>query len=339
MADPCIALDTCPAGQWVNVTPPDLEYPEFGPGPVVKNPARPSDLYMGGGGDGLWKSTDYGNTWSKINDSIGYIPMGLVVAVAPTDPATIWTAGYKVLQKSVDDGATFETIDFDFPDSLYSIQVDPYDARHLISGLHEVDGIVESTDGGVTWAYVGTDGFPSGGKSWYVFFLDTGDSGGTRQSWFAIAQDGGSAVRTLDGGNSWSVPNGLLGLTHAHGNAQVFQSGESFWVAGIGGPDGDGMYRSTDGLQNFTKVTDGALSITWGSDKNVYGMWAWACAGCDLGSGFTVAPLPAGDTWSKPDVPAAMNIGANHIAVTSDGNHTIFVGTMWSAGVWRYVEP
>jgi hypothetical protein len=34
-----------------------------------------------------------------------------------------------------------------------------------------------------------------------------------------------------------------------------------------------------------------------------------------------------------------MNIGANHVAVTSDGNHNIFVGTMWKDGIWRYVEP
>ena len=243
------------------------------------------------------------------------------------------------LQKSIDDGASFETIAFDFPDSLYSIQVDPYDSDHLISGLHEIDGIVESIDGGETWEYVGTAGFPSGGKSWYVFFLDTGDAATTRQSWFAIAQDGGSATRTIDGGDSWAVPAGVQGLQHAHGNAQIFQRGSSVFVAGVGGEGGDGMYKSVDSGASFVKVTEGALSIAWASDENVYGMWGWACAGCDLGSGFTVAALPAGDAWTKPEVPAAMNIGANHMAVTSDGTHTIFVGTMWSAGVWRYVEP
>lgn len=338
-ADPCIADDSCPAGEWINVTPPDLVYPEFGPGPVVKNPGKPSDLYMGGGGDGLWKSSDYGNTWTKINADIGYIPMGLVVSIAPTEPATILAAGYRIVQKSIDDGETFETFDFDFPDSLYSIQVDPYDPQHLISGLHEIDGIVESLDGGESWQYVGTSGFPTGGKSWYVFFLDTGEGATTRGSWLAIAQDGGSVTKTADGGDFWVTPTGVQGLQHAHGNAQIFQQGDSVFVAGIGGEDGDGMYKSSDGGDSFVKVTDGSLSIAWGSDKNVYGMWAWACAGCDLGSGFTVAPLPAGDTWTKPSVPTAMNIGANHVAVTSDGTHTIFVGTMWSAGVWRYIEP
>lgn len=337
--DPCIADNSCRAGEWINVTPPDLVNPEFGPGPVVGNPGVPSDLYSGGGGDGLWKSSDYGNTWTKINADIGYVPMGLVVAVAPTTPATIWAAGYKVLFKSIDDGQSFETIEFDFPDSLYSIQVDPYDSAHLISGLHEIDGIVESTDAGETWQYVGTAGFPSGGKSWYVFFLDTGDAATTRNSWIAIAQDGGSPTKTSDGGDTWIVPTGVTGLQHAHGNAQIFQQGASVFVAGIAGENGDGMYKSTDAGESFTKVADGALSLAWGTEKNVYGMWAWACSGCDLGSGFTVAPLPAGDAWTKPAVPADMIIGANHIAVTSDGTHNIFVGTMWKSGIWRYVEP
>jgi hypothetical protein len=37
-------------------------------------------------------------------------------------------------------------------------------------------------------------------------------------------------------------------------------------------------------------------------------------------------------------VPEALIVGANHVAVTSDGTHQTFVGTMWSSGVWRYVE-
>ncbi|HMI88595.1 MAG TPA: hypothetical protein VK550_31165 [Polyangiaceae bacterium] len=52
-----------------------------------------------------------------------------------------------------------------------------------------------------------------------------------------------------------------------------------------------------------------------------------------------VAPLPSGTTFTKPAVPAGLNIGANHIVVTSDGQHNIFVGTMWAAGVWGYIEP
>lgn len=34
--------------------------------------------------------------------------------------------------------------------SFYSFVVDPYDNTHLLSGLHEADSVLESTDGGAT---------------------------------------------------------------------------------------------------------------------------------------------------------------------------------------------
>jgi hypothetical protein len=241
-----------------------------------------------------------------------------------------------VVHKSTDGGASFVPIENDLDRELYSIAVDPYDPDHLVSGLHEADGIVETIDGGATWLPVVGSGFPSGGISWYPFFLDTGAAATTRGSWFAIAQDGGSAVTTIDGGASWTIPAGLDGLQHPHGNAQIFQQGANVFVAGSG-PIG-GIYRSTDLAVSFERVVEGDMSIAWGTAENVYGMWGWACSGCDLGAKFTTAPLP-GDVWSSPAVPAALVIGANHIAVTSDGTHDVFVGTMWAAGIWRYVEP
>src|SRR5208283_2935339 len=43
--------------------------------------------------------------------------------------------------------------------------IDPYDPSHVISGLHEADGLVESKDGGNTWTPVGGSGWPTGGIS------------------------------------------------------------------------------------------------------------------------------------------------------------------------------
>lgn len=62
--DPCIAMGTCAPGRWVNVTPPEMDTTalDYGVGPVVVDPLRPSDLYAAGGGAGVWRSTDYGNT-------------------------------------------------------------------------------------------------------------------------------------------------------------------------------------------------------------------------------------------------------------------------------------
>ena len=310
----------------------------FGPGSIVGDPARPSDLYVGGSSAGLWKSSDYGNSWTLINDTLPDVPRGIVIAVAGTTPATIWAASYNTIFKSVDGGTTFVQTALDV--SLYSLAVDPNDTTHLISGLHEADGIVESIDGGDSWQVVGGTGFPSGGVSWYPYFIDTGNAATTRRTWFAIAQNGASAVMTSDGGASWTIPTGIAGLQHPHGNSQIFQSGSTLFVAGTNGPQGQGVYRSADLGATWSRVDSGQTpeAVVWGTSKNVYAMYAWACSNCDLGTQFEIAPQP-GTTWSTADAPAELVIGPNGVVVTSDGTHNVFVGLMWDQGLWRYVEP
>ena len=170
--DPCIEAKTCPVGVWTNVTPAGMDAADlaptanaFGPGAVVADPAHPSDLYVGGSKSGVWKSSDYGFTWKALSKSVPDAPRGVTIAVGGTTPATVWGAGYNEIWKSIDGGMTFTKTQLSV--SLYSLQVDPNDPTHLISGLHEADGVYESTDGGIVWKNVSGTGFPGGGVSWY----------------------------------------------------------------------------------------------------------------------------------------------------------------------------
>jgi photosystem II stability/assembly factor-like uncharacterized protein len=343
-------------GVWEEVTSPDMDPALFtgsstyGVGNIVTDPARPTDMYVGGYGS-IWKSTDYGLTWKEIpsNPKPPSLALGHVLAVAGTEPATLWMAslnGAEHVYRSRDAGLTF-TLTGAVPEqpdaaSLYSIEVDPNDPTHLITGLHEQDGVLESTDAGDTWKFVSkTGGFPSGGKSWFPYFVNAGDAGKTRLTWFAIAQDGGSAVMTSDGGKTWKIPSGLDGLQHPHGSAGFFQHEQSIFVAGVRGPEGDGVYRSTDGGGTWARVVQGSGGVAWGTPKNVYAMWGWACGGCGLDEGgpeYQTAPMP-GTEWTKPTLPERLVWGPNSVAVTSDGKRHIMVGSMWATGLWRYVEP
>jgi hypothetical protein len=320
----------------------------FGVGNVRVDPARPSDLYVGGYGS-IWKSTDYGLTWARLESQPNppSLALGHVLAVAGTTPATLWMAnviGDEKVFKSIDGGLTFRltgTLPDQYDSSLYSIVVDPRDATHLLSGFHEADKLAESTDGGETWTYVSGSGWPSGGVSWFPFFVDTGAAATSRKTWFAIAQNGGSAVMTSDGGATWREPGGLEGLNHAHGCSQLYQSGRTLFIGGGGAPMGNGVYRSTDLGATWTRVAEGNVSVVWGSAKAVYGAWGWACASCDGGPQMQTAPPPGDEgAWTKvTGLPPAFDWGPNSVAVTSDGTRSVFVGSMWATGLWRYVEP
>jgi hypothetical protein len=199
--------------------------------------------------------------------------------------------------------------------------------------------MMESKDGGESWQTVAGAGWPSGGVSWYPYFIDTGDARTTRATWFAIAQNGASPIMTSDGGAHWTAPGDLTGLQHPHGNSQIVQKGSTLFVAGISGP-GQGVYRSVDLGNHWSRVDSGKApeAVVWATSKNVYAMYAWACSSCDLGTDFERSPA-AGDTWSAADVPSALTIGPNSVVVTSDGHHEIAVAVMWDQGIWRYVEP
>ena len=351
------AVELTPAqgtpGVWEEVTSPDMDpmlfSDGFGIGNIVTDPARPTDIYAGGYGS-IWKSTDYGLTWSKLDSQPNppSLALGHVLAVAGTTPATLWMAninGAEHVFKSTDGGLTFTLTGSiaEQPDaaSLYSIVVDPNDPTHLLSGLHEQDKVLESSDGGQSWHFVSGTGWPAGGKSWFPYFVESGDAAKTRKTWIAIGQDGGSAVMTTDAGATWTKPKGLEGLQHPHGGTGFYQDAAALFFAGVQGPEGDGVYRSTDSGANWARVTPGSGGVVWGTPKNLYVMWGWACAGCGIDEGgpqYQTAPQP-GTTWMKGTLPTGLDWGPNSVAVTSDGKHSIIIGSMWATGLWRYVEP
>lgn len=328
-----------PSGVWTNVTPAEMakDDSDFGAGSIAGDPLRPSDMYVGGSESGLWKTTDYGKTWRKINDISPDVTRGCVIAVAPTTPATLYIAGFGEIYKSTDAGITFDTLSTGGFDP-YSLVIDPYDPNHLLSGLHEAADVIESTNGGVTWRKVGS-GSIGGGVSVYPFFIDMGNAAATRITWFAIAQNGSSPGRTTDGGATWSMPAGLANLQHPHGNAGIFQQGSNLWVGGAYDFRGTIM-RSTDYGVTWAKVTTNEKpeALVWGTEKKVYAMYAWACSRCDVEPNFAHAPLPGGTVWTYEDTPN-LKIGPNSMAVAHNGTHNVFVGLMWAEGLWRYVEP
>src|SRR5262249_4358995 len=84
-------------------------------------PQQPNVFYIGVNNGGVWKTTDFGHTWTPIFDDQPTQSIG-AVAVAPSDPNIVYVASGEGLQR---------------PD------------------LSVGDGIYKSTDAGRTWTHLG----------------------------------------------------------------------------------------------------------------------------------------------------------------------------------------
>ncbi|HEX2584318.1 MAG TPA: hypothetical protein VHL14_04245 [Steroidobacteraceae bacterium] len=342
-------------GVWKNVTPPGVTLDpnfsgpsqNFGAGPVLVDPVHPNELYAFFCYQGVWKSTDYGLTWVKVDTGKnsanldGGRPFSAVIddnpARDPATPPTLYTAsGYGPLvgaYKSTDGGKNWEVYN---AGDIYSYDIDPYDHQHLITGFHEGNNLAESIDGGVNWKVIPTD--PANGKSIYPYFMDTGNAATTRKTWFLIPQvDSGTSTYTTDGGVTFKLSGGF---SHPHGGNQMFkESANVAYAAGSGG-----VWRTQDAGAHWQALYSSTDGYFWAN--GVIGtrdfLYAWD-DGSNLGGiggpHLHVAPRNPGTNWTQMSAPPEMSNGPQKMAVTFDGTHYILVGGALNAGVWRYVEP
>ena len=353
-----------PAGTWINVTPAGanltaaLSCGNYGAGSIQVDPAHPSDLYTEINCQGIWKSSDYGATWTgPINKgsngaAVGDCAGGITVAPGgkrggPTLYESCIRGEGLGFWKSVDGGVNWARYDIAPTGAnrqdYYPPVVDPYDVNHLLMTGHEMDRLVESVDGGRHWTAVTVaDAMLTKGGTSAVFFINTGSAAGTRGTWLWIAQITGGQVgtwRTENAGATWTrVDNN----EHPHGAAQIYQPDDTgvVYMAGMYSASGWGLLRSGDYGRTWTHVGLAKNeTVVVGTSKNVYGMFGWAIgAGQTMDPAFQLGAQPGTGAWVAPGTPTELTQGAAQIAVVNDGTHNILVGAMWNSGVWRYVE-
>jgi hypothetical protein len=360
----CIADASCPPGQWIDVTPPSVDLVNgtcgnFGPGTVQVDPRRPQDLYVSFSCQGVWKSTDYGQTWKgPINTGTHGADVGTCaggIAIPPGDagaPPVIYEAcirddgsGNGIGFWRSDDGGVDWTRYAIAPggarQDFYPPAVDPHDPKHLLMAGHENPILVESIDGGATWTNVAmAPGMIENGGTGGIRFIDTGAPATTRTTWLWIGAVSAGTWRTEVGATGWSLVDANL---HPHAYTQIYQpnTGGVLYMAGEYSKLGDGVLRSTDYGKTWTHVgTAGPRTIVFGTSKSVYSMFGWAIgAGQTVDPDLEIAAQPGLGTWTKPGTPPAMTQGPTQAAVTSDGTYNIVVTANFNAGLWRYVEP
>ncbi len=302
---------------WTNVTD-----GFFGVGSVGSLAVAPSDVnvvYAGTGsacprgnisvGDGMYRTTDAGKTWTHIGlENAGQIG---AIAVHPDDPDLVYVA-----------------------------------ALGFIFGPNEERGIYRSRDGGETWERVlflsDRSGFvdiqmdPSNPRILYA-----GAWRAERKPWTLISgsEDGG-IYRSRDGGNTWDkveggLPQGIVGKTAI---AISPANPDRIWVLLEAEGDLGGLYRSDDGGERFTRISGDAnlRQRPWyyihiyadPKDENtIYGLNVGFHKSIDGGRTFPERiRVPHGDNhdlWINPDNPMNMvNANDGGANVSFDGGQS-----------------
>lgn len=352
-------------GTWTNVTPAGanltnaLGCGNYGTQSVQVDPKRPSDIYTLFMCQGVWKSTDHGATWTgPINTGTNGAVMGDCaggITIPPSTSTTVPIIYASCIRgsgigfwRSIDGGLSW-TRYFVAPSGAgrqdyYPPVVDPYDQNHLVMAGHEMDYLVESSDGGQTWTNVPiAAGMHENGGTGAIFFINTGSASSTRGTWLWMAQASGGIYgtwRTSNSGGTWVQVDKT---EHSHGASQMYQPDNSgvVFIAGVYSTLGWGVLRSTDYGQTWAHVgIAGGQTVVVGTSKNLYAMGGGPIGiGGVLDPGFAIGAQPGTGTWVKPGTPAGLTQGGAQIAVTNDGTHNILVAATWNSGLWRYIEP
>jgi photosystem II stability/assembly factor-like uncharacterized protein len=195
--------------------------------------SQPGTFFMGATGGGVWKTTDYGQSWTNISDGYFASPSIGAIRVAPSNPQIVY----------VGTGS----------DGLRS---------NVIAGK----GVYKSTDQGKTWTHTGLE------KTGHIGAVevhpenpDVAFVAAIGQAFEANPERG--LYRTQDGGETWEK---VLHISDTTGIADVefhptdpdvlyaaaWRAERKPWTIISGGKEG-GVYRSTDGGSTWTKLTKG----------------------------------------------------------------------------------
>jgi photosystem II stability/assembly factor-like uncharacterized protein len=202
---------------------------------IAVHPEDGSTYYVAAASGGVWKTVNDGTTWTPLFDDQPSYSIGCIT-IDPNDPKVLWVGtGENNSQRSVSYG----------------------------------DGVYRSLDGGKSWKNMGL------GTSEHIakILVDPRDS----RTVYVAAQgplwrSGGERglYKTTDGGESWSLVleisenTGVTDIVMDPRNPDVlvaasYQRMRHVWTLIDGGPE-SAIYKSTDGGESWTKVTEGLPS-------------------------------------------------------------------------------
>ncbi len=242
-------------------------------------PDDPATIYVASATGGIWKSTNKGTTWRPIFEGQPVSTFG-DIAIAPSNPDVIWAGtGGQNNRQSTSWG----------------------------------NGVYRSTDGGETWTHLGLDNTRHVGRiRAHPTSTDIAYVAALGNLWQPSADRG--VYKTTNGGRTWDkvlfvdTLTGVVDLVMDPLDpdilyAAAYQRLRRAWGFNGGGP-GSGIYKTTDGGQNWRELTNGLPA----GDKGRIGLGIAQTNGsilyatvehAEAGGGATYRSADGGETWER----------------------------------------
>ncbi len=251
---------------------------------VAGHPTNPLVFYFGAAAGGVFKTDDAGLTWQNISDSYFQTASVGALAVAPSDPRTIYAGMGEAcirgnvsygdgVYRSDDGGETWTHRGLADTRHIGRVRVHPHDpdtvyvaALGHAFGPHRARGVYRSRDGGAHWDQVlfrdDTTGAidlvmdPQNPDVLYAACWDV-----RRYPWTLRSGGPGSSVfKTADGGDTWTEistnPGFPTALKGRIGVALSPARPHRVWSVVEAADGAGGLYRSDDGGAHWERLTD-----------------------------------------------------------------------------------
>ena len=184
------------------------DYMGFSPHPTEANVFFSSGHPSVGGNIGFQKSEDGGVTWKKISSGVNGPVDFHAMAVSPVNPNLIYGWFQGNLQRSTDQGKTWEIVNRELL-PVY-LAADSQDENVAYAATPQGQGVMISRDKGATWTSLSKE-LEGGAIS--VIAIHSQDS----KILLTFSEKLGGLGKSIDGGTTWKkVPEGFGGETILH---------------------------------------------------------------------------------------------------------------------------
>lgn len=256
---------TDPTASWQNA--PDI-MDNLAISTIAYQPNNKNTFYLGTGlgftddirGEGIWKSTDGGDTWNQIQSTAEDNAFQYVQKIQVTSVGTVLAGTLSGLRRSTNGGDTWQNT---LSGRIADIEIASNGNIYASTGVNSSGNVYMSDNDGVSWSDVTPEGSgrrielataPSNPD--VVYAVADGGSGDRDVQWF---------FRTSNGGSSWdriSIPNYLNGNCGL--GTEFFTRGQAWFdliisvhpenedIIIAGGVD---LHRSADGGQTWEPIS------------------------------------------------------------------------------------